>query len=356
MDRPDTQNGDVQDSAVPLGSRGTRLMERLMSQPPYPGPPNPSDPFSGPPNSGQPPYSGQPYQPEYPPTTPYPSSGQPDYGQQPSYGQQPPPQQPQYGQQQPGYQPPGYGQQPPQQPPYGAPQPGYGQPSYGAPQPPKKSRTLPIILVSVAIVLVLCVGGVTALYMVGKNKVDDVNNAINDLATTAPTFPTTDEPTTAPTTEAPTTTVTISEPTTLGGRKKLTSAQFKALADQLKSGLETVPGATNTVGALYGDVQDQDIVIVAAAEAPVKNPKTELDQTFYGAGIGGLKIDNITTAPTGTLGGVAKCGSSETSGIDMAICTWADEGSVGMFIWYFSSVSSAKAEFPKLRAQVEKKG
>ncbi|MBU2662376.1 hypothetical protein KOI35_02520 [Actinoplanes bogorensis] len=322
-----------------------------MSQPPYPGQPYPNDPSSGQPYQGQPPYQPypgqQPEQPQYPPTSAYPSSGQPDYGQ-PSYGQQQPPQ---YGQQ-----PPQYGQQPPggQPPQFG--QPSYGQPGYPPPQPPKKkSKALPIILISVAIVLVLCVGGVTALYMVGKNKVDDVNNAINDLATTAPTFPT-EEPTTAPTTEAPTTTVSISEPKTLGGRKKLTSAQFKALADQLKSGLETVPGATNTVGALYGDVQDQDIVIVAAAEAPVKNPKTELDQTFYGAGIGGLKIDNITTAPTGTLGGVAKCGSSETSGIDMAICTWADEGSVGMFIWYFSSVSSAKAEFPKLRAEVEKKG
>jgi hypothetical protein len=210
------------------------------------------------------------------------------------------------------------------------------------------------VLISVAIVLVLCVGGIAALYMVGKNAADDVTDAVNNLptSTVTPTVP--GDPTKAPTTR-PAANVTVSEPKTLGGREKLTSAQFKAIADQLKGGLESVPGATNTVGALYGDVGDQDIVIVAAAEAPIKNPKAELEQTFYGAGIGGLKIDNITTAPTGALGGAAKCGSSETSGIDMAICTWADEGSVGMFIWYFKSVTKAKAEFPKLRAQVEKK-
>ncbi|MCO8270879.1 hypothetical protein M1L60_09775 [Actinoplanes sp. TRM 88003] len=320
-----------------------------MSQPPYPGQPYPGEPSSGQPNQGQPPYQGQsPYQPypgqtpqeppAYPPTSAYPSSGQPSYGQpsgQPDYGQ------PQYGQ---------------QQPQYGAGQPGFGQQpgGYGTPPPPKKSKVLPIVLVSVAIVLVLCIGGVVALYMVGKNAADDVTDAVNNLPTSTSTAGPTDEPTTAPPTRAAAT-VTITEPTTLGGRKKLTSAQFAAIAEQLKGGLESVPGATNTVGALYGDVSDQDIVIVAAAEAPIKNPKAELEQTFYGAGIGGLKIDNITTAPTGALGGAAKCGSSETSGIDMAICTWADEGSVGMVIWYFKSVAKAKAEFPKLRAEIEKK-
>ncbi|MDY7086698.1 MAG: hypothetical protein SYR96_16490 [Actinomycetota bacterium] len=322
-----------------------------MSQPPYPGQPYPNDPSSGQPNQGQPPY--QP--PSYPPTTPYPSSGQPDYGQPPQYGQQPPQygqpaggeygQQPQYGQPQYGQQPPQYGQQP------------YGQPAGGfpPPQPPqKKSRTLPIILISVAIVLVLCVGGVTALYMIGRDKADDLE-ATRGQSTTAPTTAPVTEPTEEPTTEPPSSNISIVEPATLGGRKKLTSAQFKSIADQLKNGLADVPGATNSVGALYGDVADQDIVIVAAAEAPVADPKRELEQTFYGAGIGGLKIDNISNAPTGALGGSAKCGSSETNNIDLAICTWADEGSVGMFIWYFESVSGAKAEFPKLRAQVEKK-
>ncbi|GAB2623225.1 hypothetical protein Aab01nite_16280 [Paractinoplanes abujensis] len=322
-----------------------------MSQPPYPGQPYPNDPSSGQPNQGQPPYPGQPQygQPNYPPTTPYPSSGQPDYGQ-PSYGQQP-----QYGQ-------PGgneYGQQPPygQQPQYGQ-QPPYGQPAGGFPPPQapkKKSRTLPIILISVAIVLVLCIGGITAIVLATRDGDTDRDN-LSGLSTTAPTAAPTTEPAEEPTTEPPAaSTVSISEPATLGGRKKLTSQQFKAIADQLKSGLASVPGATNSVGALYGDVADQNIVIVAAAEAPIANPKVELEQTFYGAGIGGLKIENITNAPTGALGGAAKCGRSETSGIDMAICTWADEGSVGMIIWYYESVSGAKAEFPKLRAQIEKK-
>jgi len=40
----------------------------------------------------------------------------------------------------------------------------------------------------------------------------------------------------------------------------------------------------------------------------------------------------------------------------MALCTWADSGSLGMLIFYDKSVAKAKAEFPKLRAQIEKQG
>ena len=377
-------------------------------QPPYSGPPYNGQPSSGQPygrpSSGQP-YSGQPYQgqppypgqpnpdvptsvpPGYPPTQAYPTSGQPDYGQQPppygqpDYGQQSPPygqpqpppygapqygqpeQGQQYGQPQQGqqYGQPDQGQQYGQQaPPYGQPdfaQSGYGQPGFPPPTPPKKkSKAMPIILTSVAIVLVLCVGGVVALYMIGKDKVDDVNDKIAS-STATPTAPA-NGTTTAPNEQPPpkaAATVQIVEPKTLGGRPKLTDPQFADVAKQLQSSLKSVPGATDSVGALYGTVAKQDIVIVAAAEAPIDDPATELSQTFYGAGVGGLKISNITAAPTGTLGGSAKCGSATTSGVDMAICSWADDGSLGMVIWYFKSVSKAKAEFPKLRAQIEKK-
>jgi hypothetical protein len=334
-----------------------------MSQPPY-GQPYPSDPNQGQPQYGQQPYQGQPYQgqpnpdvptsvppqPGYPPTTSYPTSGQPGYGQpeQPQYGQ------PEYGQ--PQYGQPEYGQ--PQAPQYGQPeygQPQYGQPGFPPPAPPKKkSKALPIVLISVGVVLVLCIGGSIAIYMAAKNKVDDVKAQVDSAVSALPTDPSTADPTTAP--PKATSSVKITEPKTLNGRPKLTDDQFAGVAEELQSSLKSVPGATTSVGALYGTVAKRNIVIVAAAKAPIDDPAKELDQTFYGAGIGGLQIKNITSASTGSLGGTAKCGSASTSGVDMAICSWADDGSLGMMIWYFKSVSKAKAEFPKLRAQVESKG
>ncbi|SNY49499.1 hypothetical protein [Paractinoplanes atraurantiacus] len=347
-----------------------------MSQPPYPGQPYPGEPSSGQPHQGQPPYQPYPGQqppadapgsvppaPTYPPTTAYPAPGQPpqpDYTQpqygQPQYGQ------PQYGQ--PQYGQPQYGQPDPTQPQYGPPgdytQPQYGQPGY-PPAPPQKpkSKVLPIVLTAIAIVLVLCVGGSVAIYLVANNNSKDDNTTTTGTDAT-PTVTSTTEPTeTAPRTTEPTkppaATIKIIEPAKLGGRPKLTNQQFATQTERLESSLKTMPGVTKAIGALYGTVGDEDIVVLAAAAVPIANPKTELDSTFYGAGIGGLKIDNIVTAPTGTLGGYAKCGSGDASGTDFTLCAWADEGSFGMIISYFKTISAAKTEFPKLRAQVESK-
>ncbi|GLY94836.1 hypothetical protein [Actinoplanes sp. NBRC 103695] len=329
-----------------------------MSQPPYPGPPDPWS--SGQPQSGQP-YSGQP-QPGQP------SSGQPWPGQPAPNPQQYPPTQP-YQPAQPPYPPsqqpyPGPPQQggpyaPPPTPDYGPPPPDYGQQQYAQPGYPvmtpvkPKSRALPITLVSIAVFLVLCVGGTTAVVLVARNTTDSVNEAVDDY--TPPPLPSIEPLDPAPTTEAPAgKTITIVEPRTLGGRPKLTDDQFKGITEQLKSDLANIPNARNTVGALYGKVAKQDIVVIAGVAADVDNPAQELNGTFLGAGVGGLKVTGITSIKAGPLGGVAKCGKADASGTDMVLCAWADEGSVGWIIWYFKTITKAKAEFAKLRGEIEK--
>ncbi|MCA2216112.1 hypothetical protein [Jidongwangia harbinensis] len=294
-----------------------------------------------------PPQPGFPPPPQYGAQPGYPTSGQPAYTPGPEYGQ------PQ----------PGYGQP---QPEYGQPQPGYGQPQpgyamMGPPQPPqKKSKALPIILISVAVALVLCVGGAAVVFVAARDTAGDLVDAAQSAAATPdPTVTAadpTDEPGPAPTTTAPKSTknIKIVEPKTLGGRPKLTDPQFAGAAEELQSGLADVPGATNTVGALYGTPAKRDIIIIAGVEAPVDDPGQELDSTFLGAGVGGLKVTGITKVSPGPLGGEAKCGKAAASGVNMVLCGWADEGSVGWIIWYFKSLSKAKAEFPRLRGQIEK--
>jgi hypothetical protein len=336
-------------------------------QPPYSGQPNPEQPHQGQPNS---PWSGQPNpdvpssvppQPGFPPpqygapdpTTPFdqPQYGQPQYQQpvsgQPQFGQ------PQYGQ--PGYGQPGYGQPGYGQPGYG--EPGYGQPGYPPaagfppPQPPKKSKALPIVLISLAVFLVLCVGGGTAVYIAVRNTADDVKTVLSSPGPTpASTAEATDEAT-----QPPASTITVVEPKTLAGRPKLTDKQFASLADGLKSSLADVPGAGNTVGALYGAPEKRNIVVVAAAAAPILDPKAELDSAFSSAGLGGLKVTGIVDIDAGPLGGEAKCGKATESGLSMAICTWADGGSLGMLMFFNQTVSKAKSEFAKIRGQIEKK-
>ncbi len=311
-----------------------------MSQPPHSGPPYPEQPYPGPPASGQP-YpgqapAGQPYPGQSPAGQPYPGQsypGQPYPGQ--PYSGQPNPDVPSSVPPQPGFPPPVYGAQP-----------GYP----GAEPPKRKSKALPIVLVAIAVVLVLCVGGGTAAFLLVRNTTEDVAEAIESAQpTVSPAAPTT-EPT--PTEAAKT--ITVVEPKRLGGRPKLTDEQFAGIADQLESELSQAPGATKSVGALYGTVAKRDIVVIAGVAAPVGNPTEELNGTFFGAGVGGLDVTGITKVDPGPLGGEAKCGKADASGVGMALCAWADEGSVGWIIWYFKSVKQAKSEFAELRGQIEK--
>jgi hypothetical protein len=296
---------------------------------PYPGRPNPDVPASVPPQPGYPPQSAY-----GPPSYPQPEYTQVDYDQ-PEYAQS-------------GYPQPGYPQS-------GYPQPGYPQPGYpqpgpmpGFPPPKKKSRALPITLVSIALVLVLCVGGGTAVYLAGRNTAEGIADAISSAApTTQPARPT----------EAvtPTATISIVEPKTLGGRPKVTDPAFADRVEQLESSLALVPGAAQTVGALYGTPAKQDIVVVVAAKTLVPNPKKELDSAFTGPGVDELNLTGVAGIPAGPLGGVAKCAKGNAGGAPLSMCGWADEGSSGLVFWYFTSLSDAKDEFIKLRGQVEKK-
>jgi Mycobacterium membrane protein len=143
-------------------------------QPGYAPLPTPNAQASGPPEG-------------YPPTSQFPApAGYPQHGAQAGY---PPPEQ--------------QGQYPPpaQQPPYGPP-PGYGpQPGYGAPPPAPKRSNVPLIAVLVAVVLLLCAGGVTSVVLVvnsATKKAQETVDSLPNLPTAAPALPT-DLPTGFPT-------------------------------------------------------------------------------------------------------------------------------------------------------------
>ena len=312
-----------------------------MSQPPF-GPPHPEQPTSGFPQPGPPPGYPQPgAQPGPVPGFPQPGYGQPVSGQ-PAYGQ------PVSAQ-------PGYGEQP-QYPAPGQPY-GYGPPGYPMAPPPKKSKVVPIVLSVVAVVLVLCVGGITGLYFIGKDAVEDEKKATTTpVPASSQVVPTTEAAEPEPTATKAPATVTITEPKKLGGRPKVTDESFADISKEMEKGLASgYPGASTTFSTFYGELGTEDLVLAVGIETPIARPELALTGTFAGIGIGGMKTKNLTPVSTGTLGGAAKCGTARSSGQDIAICSWADEGSIGVLMWYFKKAPQVKAEFPKLRAQIEKK-
>ncbi|MEV4715727.1 hypothetical protein AB0J94_00855 [Micromonospora noduli] len=273
-----------------------------------------------------------------PPANPYgPPHDSPDPSQQP--GQQPggwPPPQQQGQPQQPGGFPPAQSGFPPAQPGFPPAQPGfpaaqpgqpYGDPNLaGGPPPAKKSNVGKIVLIVLAAVLVLCLGGVAITWFVVK---DDVG-AVVDASKTR-----------------------VVAPATLAGRPKLTNPELLTAAEQAVSGMKTATGnETSTVAAFYGDPTKQDLVMIAAVSGLLSDPKKELDAYVDGLSKQ-LTVGEMTAVDAGPLGGEARCGDGKADTVPLGICVWTDRGSLGMVVMYFKSADQAKAEFTAIRGQVE---
>ncbi|MEU1750047.1 hypothetical protein ACPXB5_03370 [Micromonospora arida] len=269
-----------------------------------------------------------------PPANPYgPPHDSPDPSQQ--SGGWPPPQQ-QGHPQQPGGFPPAQSGFPPAQPGFPPAQPGfpsaqpgqpYGDPNLaGGPPPAKKSNVGKIVLIVLAVVLVLCVGGVAITWFVVK---DDVG-AVVDASKTR-----------------------VVAPATLAGRPKLTNPELQTAAEQAVSGMKTAAGnETSTVAAFYGDPTKQDLVMITGVSGLLSDPKKELDAYVDGLSKQ-LTVNKMTAVDAGPLGGEARCGDGKADTVPLGICVWADRGSLGMVVMYFKSADQAKTEFTAIRGQVE---
>lgn len=329
-------------------------------QPPYPSPgeplPPPVDPYDSPP----------PTQPELhpadfgPPDPGPPHHGQPGYGQpaygQPGYGQpaygQPGQGQPAYGQ--PGYHQPTYGQTGYGQTGYG--QTGYGQPGYGqpgfpaaVPTPRTGSRTTAVTMLSVAIALVVLVGGGAVFYLIGDQITrDDKGDALKGGGGPTPS------PSASVTVAPDRLRIRISEPATLNGQPKIEAKELSTLTTGLAKELEGYPGAANAFGAVYGSMAQKEMTAALAAEVDIDDPRLMLDRVFQSFS-GESQLTDVSGASLGSLGGVAQCGNSVSGTAKIALCGWADEGSVGMFLFMYKSAVDVKADFPAMRAEIETK-
>ncbi|RZT77048.1 hypothetical protein EV382_0181 [Micromonospora violae] len=306
-----------------------------MSQPPA----NPYGPPHDSPNQPQQPGGWPPPQPQGQPQQPGgwpPPQGQP---QQPA-GFPPPPQgfppaQPGVPPAQPGYPaaPQGYPAAPQgfpaAQPGFPSAQPGqpYGDPGLvGGPPPAKKSNVGKIILIVLAVVLVLCLGGAAITWLVVK---DDVGSVVDASKTR------------------------VVAPATLAGRPKLTEPQLQRAADQAASGMKGAARTqTSTVAAFYGDPAKQDLVMITGVSALLADPKKALDDYVQGLDEQ-LTVSGMTAIDAGPLGGEARCGNGKVETVPLGICVWADRGSLGMVVMYFKTADQAKAEFAAIRGQVE---
>ncbi|MEV6601134.1 hypothetical protein AB0M36_30420 [Actinoplanes sp. NPDC051346] len=233
---------------------------------------------------------------------------------------------------------------PPQQPvaPPAHGQPVYGQPVYGQPfpipvaaPPPRRLNTTLIVVVSVVLTVITCLAVSVVFSLIREG--DDTDDALPEKVT-------------SPTVIAAR--VSITEPATLGGLPKLRNENTDKVNETMTRALGGFENATNMFSAIYGSADPgKDLVLAAAVQMTVSDPEQEIITAFEK--LPPSPVTNLLSADTGTLGGVAKCGTTTLSDIRSALCIWVDEGSLGMITWRQRSAFTVVEKFPELRAEIE---
>ncbi|WP_088979627.1 DUF5336 domain-containing protein [Micromonospora coxensis] len=234
-----------------------------------------------------------------------------------------------------------------------------GAPAYGLPPapPPKKSGLGLILSLALVGLLVLCFGGGGLAYVALSG--DDEKPTPTPSPSLGATTGAAPEPTPSESEEEvepePAPEIRLVTPTTLAGRAKNTEPQLRRIADEMVRDMKSdVTNETGAVGAFYGSAAKRNMVMISGVSGPVLLPEKELDDAIKSLSTS-LSVRKVASINPGPLGGVAKCGDGKSSGIALGVCVWADEGSVGMIVMFFSSASKAKAEFATIRGQVEKR-
>ncbi|GGK37166.1 hypothetical protein GCM10010124_32310 [Pilimelia terevasa] len=195
------------------------------------------------------------------------------------------------------------------------------------PAPPRARRTGKIILFVLLGLALLCCAGGGAVWLLVKDDVGKVADAVG--------------------TE-------VVVPAALGARRPTTDPQLRAAAAELATVMRTLPAAAPVTG-VYGEPGKQDVIMIAAARLASLNPHGDLDTLFTGA-TGSLSVAPAADVAAGPLGGAARCGAGSVEGQPVVVCGWVDHGSGGLVFAYHQDVARARAEFPAIRAAIEKRG
>lgn len=122
---------------------------------------------------------------------------------------------------------------------------------------------------------------------------------------------------------------TLTAPAQIGSLTLDQSEDGKSTADYLQSALAAEVSLDKTVGAVYSDSAKNNVLFLGGTGL-IWSPEKDLDTTFglisdkQGAVTGLHKVD------AGELGGTMKCGTTKSDNGDLAVCGWADHGSVAL--------------------------
>ncbi|MGI8331224.1 hypothetical protein ACRYCC_14765 [Actinomadura scrupuli] len=216
---------------------------------------------------------------------------------------------------------------------------GYGQqqttpptgpfPTYGPYQPPRKSHTGLIVGLSVGAAVLLLAGGLAVLGVAASSGRATARAGGEVTPATAAPTPTPSPSSPVPTSPAPAPAVTLRIPGAVAGYKQMKGGIAKRSITEMRRKMGNSASAQTKIALYTKGLSHLVFVGLSGADEPeaaaelADSPSAAVDSVFSGSGVNDPK-----DFPTGSVGGVLRCGKVRQQGITVAICAWADSSAL----------------------------
>jgi len=145
----------------------------------------------------------------------------------------------------------------------------------------------------------------------------------------------------------------VGTPDSVAGMPMLTDAHHQQLAGQVRDQLNGSVPLARPMAAFYAPDDDRTRVVLGVAGTQLLlNPGGQLNDVFRGFSDRGIAVTAVTPVDPGPMGGSTRCGQAQVAGVPMAICAWADHGSMGIVVGYRRGVPESAELMRTIRTEV----
>ncbi len=124
---------------------------------------------------------------------------------------------------------------------------------------------------------------------------------------------------------------TLAAPDQVAGLKRDDGEAAREAAESLRTALSAEADLDTTLGAVFADPATQNhSVLFSGGTTLIWTPASDLDTVFGLFSDKAGAVTGLKEVPAGRLGGIMKCGDTTSPDGTIAVCGWADHGSLGL--------------------------
>jgi hypothetical protein len=147
---------------------------------------------------------------------------------------------------------------------------------------------------------------------------------------------------------------TLTTPDTIGALTLDRSESGVQTADYLQTALSAEVDLDKAVGAVYTDAGGKGVLFLGGTGL-IWAPEANLDVAFDMISDSEGAVTGIRTVDAGELGGTMKCGVTKSDDADLAVCGWADHGSLALAMFTNRSTDESGRLLREIRAAAQKR-